>query len=254
MVNILRMDLLRFRSNKLVPLLLVLFFGFHTFGIFMMKQYAAGPAGMGPGIGEMNESQFFQYTMSYAPSWVLLYLTVFSVYFYMSEYQSGFYKNYISLKNARIYSVLSKILILGLFTCLLLIVVVGSDIAGRFLFLDNGSLGSLVELVKALAGQFLLHWAFAVLILFVAILVKSQIAGLIVGLVLALNVVGMSVSALESLAGWTGISRYLLVQTIVTLKDYSKPGELVHSLLVASVFLLVFAFVAVRRKLREDLR
>ncbi|WP_062051662.1 ABC transporter permease [Bacillus sp. JCM 19034] len=161
MINILKMDYQRFKSNKVMYILLLLFIGFQIFGVFMMKQYEEPIEHGGISVSTMNESQFLQLMLSQPPSWLLLYITVFTVYFYMSEYQSGFYKNYLSLKNARIYSVISKIMIIGAFTLLMFVAMIISDLIGRSLFFHHAAIGDLSYFVNLLIGQFLLHWAFA---------------------------------------------------------------------------------------------
>src|SRR5690625_2891066 len=118
MINLLKMDFLRFVTNKMMYILLMVFMAFQLFGIFMMKQYEPSMEQGGISIGSMNESEFIQLMLSQTPPWVLMYIMVFSVYFYMSEYHAGFYKNYISMHRARIYSVISKTIIQGLFTLL----------------------------------------------------------------------------------------------------------------------------------------
>jgi ABC-2 type transport system permease protein len=249
MFNMLRMDFHRFRRNKPMLVLLALFFVLHLFGIFMMREYQESLD-----IGSMDGTQFFQSTLSQAPSWVLLYLTVFTVHFYSSEYNSGFYKNYMSMPNARRNSVFSKIIILGLFTCLMMAVVIVSGFVGRIVFFNTASVGDPGDFMKALLGQLLLHWAFAVVILCIATLTRNLVASLVTGFVVALNSAGMLLGAVETLADGVHLSQYLLVNTIVTLKDYSSSSEFLHSVLVAVVFMAVFTFVTVRFKMREDLR
>src|SRR5699024_12210520 len=116
-----------------------------------------------------NESQFIQIILAQTPSWILMYITVFTVYFYMSEYSSGFYKNYISMHNARIYSVFSKIVIMGLFTLFMFLVMVIFDLIGRAIFFNNELIINLGVFANLLVSQFLLYLAFSLVILFIFI-------------------------------------------------------------------------------------
>ncbi|PAV28113.1 hypothetical protein CIL05_18575 [Virgibacillus profundi] len=254
MINLFKMDLHRFKNNKIMYLLLVIFSAFEIFGIFMMKQYEQPMEQGGTSVSSMNASDFIQLVLSQTPSWVLMYVTVFSVYFYMSEYNSGFYKNYISMNNARMYSVISKILILGMFTLLMLVTMVISDLIGRTIFFNNAAIGDWGYFVKLLVGQFLLHWAFSILVLFISIVSRSMITSLVIGVVLALNVPGMVVGALESLVGNINLSSYLLVNTIVSTKDFNNMNDVIHVASVAIIFMLIFSYIAVRYKVKEDLR
>lgn len=238
----------------MMMLLLLLFCGFQIFAIFMMSQYQAPIEAGGLAIGSMNESQFLQYVLSQPPSWMLIYIMVFSVYFYMSEYNSGFYKNYMSIRRARIHSVLSKIIVLALFTLFMFIAVVASDLIGRSIFFDNASIGDTGYFIRLLVGQFLLHWAFSILILCISMFSRNLIVSLGVGIVLVLNVTGMLLSGLESLIESLQISQYLLITTIVSMRDFNNSGDVIHTAAVAIVSVALFSSIAVRYKIKEDLK
>lgn len=254
MINILKMDLHRFKTNKMMYILLLIFLSFQIFGIYMIKQYEQPGEEGSMLISTINESQFIQVMLSQTPSWVLLYITVFSVYFYMSEFNSGFYKNYISMTQARLFSVISKIIVLGLFTALMFIVMIIADLIGRSIFFNHSTIGDLAYFVKLIIGQFLLHWAFSIVILCISMISKNLIASIVVGVVLALNVFGMVVGALESLVDLVNLSPYLLVNTIVSTKDFNNMHDVVHVSSVAIIFILLFSFIVVRYKIKEDLR
>lgn len=253
-INILRMDFYRFKKNKIMWLLLIIFSVFQLFGIFMMRQYESSMQDGGIPIRSMNESQFIQYTLTQPPSWMLLYIMIFSVYFYMSEYQSGFYKNYISIKGARLHSVISKILILALFTLLMFITMIISDLVGRVVFFNLTSIGDWAYFIKLLTGQFLLHWAFSILILYISMIARNMLISLTAGLILTLNVIGMMLAGLETLMDQIHLSQYLLVNTIGSFKDLNNTQDLIHIFSVAMISILIFTYAAVRFKLKEDLR
>ncbi|MNB83501.1 ABC-2 family transporter protein [compost metagenome] len=253
MLNILKMDFYRFVRNRIMYLLLLVFCAFQIFGIFMTKQYAQEMENGGISVSSLNESDFIQYTISQPPSWMLIYIAVFSIFFYTSEFNSGFHKNYIPMHRARVHSVCSKILVLAAFVAMLFLTMLIADWIGRTLFFDNTSLGDPVYLIKLLISQFMLHWAFSILILYIVMVVKNLLVSLTAGFVLALNVIGMALSALESLVNGLHLSQYLLINTIVRVKDFNNAADILHTAAVAVIVILVFSFLAVRYKLREDL-
>lgn len=234
-------------------LLLLVFCAFQIFGIFMTKQYAQEMENGGISVSSLNESDFIQYTISQPPSWMLVYIAVFSIFFYTSEFSSGFHKNYIPMHRARIHSVCSKIMVLAAFVAMLFLTMLIADWIGRTLFFENTSLGDPVYLMKLLISQFMLHWAFSILILYIVMVVKNLLVSLTAGFVLALNVAGMALSALESLVQGLHLSKYLLINTIVRVKDFNNAADILHTAAVAVIVILVFSFLAVRYKLREDL-
>ncbi|QNK56919.1 ABC transporter permease [Paenibacillus sp. PAMC21692] len=257
MLNILRMDFRRFRKNNMLPLLLAVFFAFQLFGIFMMSRYADSySAGLAP--GSMSASEFFQYMLAQPPSWMLLYVAVFTVHYTWSERSAGFYKNYISMRHARVSSVLAKALLLALFTLLLFVAAVAANALGRLLFFENAPTGELGQYALLLLLQFLLHWAFAVMMLFVALAARSLIAGLIIGLLLALNLVGYSLSALAALLlgeDGAGIASWWLVNRIVHTLELGQGGAgVLEPAIVALLFLLLFGAAGAVFRQREDLR
>lgn len=255
MLNIVRMDLRRFRSYKLMPVLLAVFFGFQLFGIYNFSKYADSFAGVE--FGSLSASAFFQYLLSQPPSWMLIYIAVFTVYYTWSERSSGFYKNYISMRHARVSSVMSKTLVLGLFTLLLFGTAVVANAIGRWLFFPEAPMGDWGTYVTLLALQILLHWAFAVMLLFGALAARSLIAGLILGLVLALNVIGYLLSALASLLFGDGAAQasWWLTNRIMLPMELTQSGvaNAWHPLLVAVVFLLLFGAAGAWFRQREDL-
>lgn len=253
MNNIIKMDWHRFISNKIMYFLLFVYAFFQVFGIFMMVQFGQEMAEGGVHFQSMGEGEFIQFVLAQPPSWVMLYILVFTVYFYMSEYNSGFYKNYMTIKRARTYSVYSKILIQGLFTLFLFIVMILSDWIGRTIFFEQSAFGSWAYFAKVVGGQFLLHWAFSIVMLCVVMLARNMIASLIVGLILALNVPGLVVGALENLTDLFEVSPYWLVTTIMSPLDYNQVEHVVHVACVSLISIALFTFIALKYKRNEDL-
>ncbi|WP_404458266.1 hypothetical protein [Oceanobacillus kapialis] len=255
MINLFKMDFRRFIRNKVMYSLLLIYSAFQIFGVFMMSVYEEPMAESGVQTSQMNASEFIQSVLSQTPSWMLLYIMVFTIYFYMSELNAGFYKNYITMKHARINSVLSKIIIQAFFILLMLLTLIISDLIGRSIFFGNNAIGDIGFFMKLISSQFLLQWAFSVLILCVAIITKKMLGSLIIGLALALNLVGMILSSLETvLFDKTYVSDYLLVNTIMRIKDFHDLNEWITVLSTGLVFLVMFIGIAARYKWREDLR
>lgn len=223
---------------------------FQIFGTFMQKQYEQPELP----VSSLNGSAYIQIVLAQAPLWILIYIAVFTVYFYMSEYNSGFYKNYLSLPNARRNTVFSKIIILGLFTGLMFISLMIADLIGRGLFFNNTSIGDWGYFSRLIMGQFLLHWAAAVLVLCMTIMIKNTITCIIIGILLSLNVFGMIIGSIEALISDTDLASYLLINTAMTIKDFAKLSDVSHVIAVGLVYLLGFGAVAFFYKQREDLK
>jgi ABC-2 type transport system permease protein len=173
----------------------------------------------------------------------------------MSEQNAGYYKNYITMKNARTHSVLSKILIQAIFTLFMFMTLLASDFIGRSLFFENSTVGDPGFFVKLLLGQFLLQWSYSVLILCVSIITKSMLASISIGIVFVLNVIGMIASSLETLLfDNTYVSEYLLVNTITQIRDFGNWDEMLHVGSVGVVSIVLFTAIAINYKRKEDLK
>lgn len=253
MINILKMEISRFFTNKMMYILLFIYVVFQVFGTFMFTQFEAVSPFNGVVVQDLNQGQYMQMVLAQSPSWVMLYIGIFTVSFYMSEYNNGFHKNYISTERARIHSVTSKIIVLGLFTLIIFGVMIFADFFSRLIFFENSSIGDIDIFLKIVLGQFLMHWAFVVVMLCITILLKRLIASIIVAVVLGLNVLGSIVRVLESLIHDGDFASYLLVNSIMTIRDYNEASELIHVLIVAGIYFIVFAAIAIRFKIKEDL-
>lgn len=234
-------------------ILLFIYVVFQVFGTFMFTQFEAVSPFNGVVVQDLNQGQYMQMVLAQSPSWVMLYIGIFTVSFYMSEYSNGFHKNYISTERARIHSVTSKIIVLGLFTLIIFGVMIFADFFSRLIFFENSSIGDIDIFLKIVLGQFLMQWAFVVVMLCITILLKRLIASIIVAVVLGLNVLGSIVRVLESLIHDGDFASYLLVNSIMTIRDYNEASELIHVLIVAGIYFIVFAAIAIRFKIKEDL-
>lgn len=255
MINLFKMDFHRFIGNKMMYVLLLIFCAFQIFGTYMMSVYEQPMAESGIQPGAMNASEYIQYVLSQSPSWMLLYIMVFTVYFYMSEQNAGFYKNYTTMKHARSHSVFSKILIQGVFTLFMFLTLLVADFIGRSLFFENSAIGDLGYFMSLLSGQFLLQWSFSILILCASVITKNMLISISIGIVFVLNVIGMILSSLESLLlDNTFASDYLLVNTITQIKDFADLADLIHVGSVAVVSIIIFTVIAIHFKSKEDLK
>ncbi|WP_062051664.1 hypothetical protein [Bacillus sp. JCM 19034] len=92
------------------------------------------------------------------------------------------------------------------------------------------------------------------MILCITIIAKNVITSIIIGVVLGFNVLGMVVSAIEAITFNSNLSSYMLVNTITIQKDFDDIGDIRHVVSVAIIFILLFSFISVRYKSKEDLK
>lgn len=254
MINMMRMEFTRFFSNKMMYILLGVYMAFQLFGTFMYTQFPIDSQISGEPVSDISQSEYMQLVLSQLPSWVMLYIGIFTVSFYMSEYNHGFYKNYISIENARMHSVIAKILVLGLFTLLMFTAMILTDFVGRAIFLENTDIGDSVYFMKVVVGQFLLHWAFVAVVLCITILLRRTVASMVVAVILGLNIIGMLLMMLESLIHDGEFTSYLLINTITSPMDYDVTSNFLHVIIVAVIYFVVATLISIRFKQKEDLK
>ncbi|HJE20296.1 MAG TPA: ABC transporter permease [Aliicoccus persicus] len=253
MISMIRMEFSRFFTNKMMYILLVVFMAFQMFGAFMNAQFETISPISGQNVVDITQSEYMQMILAQSPSWVMLYIGIFTVSFYMSEYNNGFHKNFISMENARVHTVIAKLLVLGMFTLLMFVIMIFTDFVGRAIFFENTNIGDPLNFIKIIVGQFLLHWAFVAVVLCITMIVRRMVANIVITVLLALNVIGMLLSALESLIHDGSITSYLLINTITSPMDYNNTGDFLHVIIVALVYFAVATAIAVRFKQKEDL-
>lgn len=253
MINMLRMEFSRFFTNKVMYILLLVYIVFQMFGTFMFTQFETVSPISGQLVQDITQSEYMQMIISQTPSWLLLYIGIFTVSFYMSEYNNGFYKNFISMENARVQTVIAKILVLGLFTLLMFIIMIITDFIGRAIFFENTDIGDPQYFIKVFLGQFLLHWAFVVVVLSITMIVRRIVASIVIIVLLVLNIIGSLSMVLESFIHDDRFTSYLLVNTITLPMDYNDLGDFLHVIIVAVVYFIVAGLIAIKFKQQEDL-
>lgn len=234
-------------------ILLLVYIVFQMFGTFMFTQFETVSPISGQLVQDITQSEYMQMIISQTPSWLLLYIGIFTVSFYMSEYNNGFYKNFISMENARVQTVIAKILVLGLFTLLMFIIMIITDFIGRAIFFENTDIGDPQYFIKVFLGQFLLHWAFVVVVLSITMIVRRIVASIVIIVLLVLNIIGSLSMVLESFIHDDRFTSYLLVNTITLPMDYNDLGDFLHVIIVAVVYFIVAGLIAIKFKQQEDL-
>lgn len=234
-------------------ILLLVYIVFQMFGTFMFTQFETVSPISGQLVQDITQSEYMQMIISQTPSWLLLYIGIFTVSFYMSEYNNGFYKNFISMENARVQTVIAKILVLGLFTLLMFIIMIITDFIGRAIFFENTDIGDPQYFIKVFLGQFLLHWAFVVVVLSITMIVRRIVASIVIIVLLVLNIIGSLSMVLESFIHDDRFTSYLLLNTITLPMDYNDIGDFLHVIIVAVVYFIVAGLIAIKFKQQEDL-
>lgn len=187
--------------------------------------------------------------------------TVFTAIFVTGEQKSGYIKNIAGQFPGRTPLVLSKFAALALWVLLMLLVFTLAVLLGGLAFWGgNFQMDSVLELLKVLGVQYLLHLGLSSLLMLLCILTGSSAVGMAVGILLccgAGSLIYTLVSRMaESLhAGWSfDLGRYTLDGSIPLAVTGAPSSVLLRSALVGCLFTGVSVLLSLLTMKKRDIR
>lgn len=228
MLNIFKMDLYKMFKSKsfyaLMIALLVILLGFSTLlKISLSQDYEEGKnsswsletetSNMKTNDRGITEEQYYaiieemKESMSmaefinfqYGSPVIAVLLSIFIAIFICSESETGFIKNLIPIRNSRINLVLSKILVILIFTIIQGAVAVLAAIAANFIVV--GKIGEIAyeEIMKYMGLQMMLLMGFGGLMTLVSYLFRSKAISMTIGILLSVNIHGQLLGMLDKI-------------------------------------------------------
>lgn len=226
MFNILKMDMYKmFKSKSLylisvISLVLIVLFAILLRTTFSINYELAKEANMSIGNTEtiansadLTEDEYYNMqkelkdsfsfedflSMGYGGAFIYIGISIFMAMFICSEWDTGFIKNIIPIKNSRLNIVLSKNIILVFFLIIQgLAVTIGSIIAN---FAMNGkvNIGNLKEILSYVGTHNLLLLAFGSLIILLSYIFRNKAAVITIGILLAMGVHTLGLGLLDKI-------------------------------------------------------
>lgn len=142
---------------------------------------------------DLGVGDFIQ--LLYSASTVLL--VIFISIFVSSEWDSGFIKNIIPLRNSRYHLLISKNIIVFLFILIQGIISFGSAVAANLVFSGKVDIPEFKKLIIFMGLQFLLRLAFGSFLILISHLSKSKAITISIGILLAVNIHGKLIELLD---------------------------------------------------------
>ena len=275
MLKIIKMDLYKMFKSKsfyilnLVLILLTLFFA-SIMAITLNREYEAAQEstitmtrdaktldGKDPTLTEeeyyalqeefkegMNVDEFI--TMIYSQQFLLVLLAIFIGLFICSEWDTGFIKNIIPIRNSRYSLIISKIIIVLLFILTQAVfAIIGSFIANYVISGDIKILNSNV-LIKYIGVQTLLNMAFASLLVFISYLFRNKALSMSIGIMLAVNIHGIFLNLIDKVidSASFSLSDYTIIGNILTTYDSS---DYKRAVIVSIIYFLIYNILSIIR-------
>ena len=234
MLNVIKMDLYRLVKTRSLYVILIIVAAFMMLNVYMLQQnfemYSSKQTDVNtvPETTAEDSTENVNLGISYDGSSLIradvtlldevmvmlssgimmLFTGIFVVIYVCGENTSGYIKNLVTCTKRRYYIILSKTVAMSVFVLFeLLIMLLITGIASS-IFIDNITIELSAKLFQYLGLQFLLHIAFAVVIIMVSVLTRSTaismiisiclcsgIGALIIGFISKLNINGHHIGA-----------------------------------------------------------
>lgn len=237
MRNVFSMDLYRMIKTKSTYILLAIYVGILSLGIFVFKTNM--DSGFSIGLEDQTISQFVSYLLSGETTIFLI--VIFIAMFINAEFNSGYFKNIMGDIPKKINYVVSKCLVVAIYTAIYVILgVVIAIIGSQILGLEE--LGKVSSLVAYAGMLYLLDVVIGIIMIMVTIALRNSAASTSIGIVYILLIS----SLLYTLVNYGAdklfhaedfkIQEYLPYGNLMSISTASQTGDFIRAIVVALIF------------------
>lgn len=267
MLNILKMDLYRmFKSKSLwiiwiVMILLIVGTSYLNYTEIEMEsskeqtemsETAAGenePVNLGMSVFVPTEpgEDVTVFDMVYANlqgKFIALFIVIFAVMFSTADITSGYIKNIGGQVRSRGQLILSKALLLFLYTVLTLVLFILVQALSNQIFLGYVEWGDAARFLQYVGTETLLHYAMALICMAIAIIARNNVFSMIASVLLCMNFMVILYSFVDKAIAKTGVKDFNLLNYTVTGKmsmlsmDITRK-DIIGGVCVAAVFVII---------------
>ena len=174
--------------------------------------------------------------------------------FVNSDFSSGFIKNICCIKPRRRDYVLSKIMLAGIYSGLIIILSVLLMLVVPFLLHMYPMPDFIPQILRYVLWMWLLHWAFSLMAVALVLLTRNATLGIILSLVAGSGLTAVWLGTLGRLAGWPALEQYFLfsaVKGVYTPQNGIVPAGMV--LAYAAGWMAVYGIGAMMAMEKQDI-
>lgn len=157
---------------------------------------------------------------------IALFIVIFAVLFSTADITSGYIKNIGGQVRTRSHLILSKALVLFLYTVLTLGVFVLVQAVSNQIFFGYVRWGDTAQFFQYMGSEVLLHYALALICMTIAVAVRNNVFSMIVSVLLCMNVMTILYSFVDKAAAKMGAGNFQLLNYTVTGKMSLLPMEI----------------------------
>ena len=141
-----------------------------------------------------------------------LFLVIFAVIFSTTDINSGYIKNIGGQVSNRWQLILSRAGVLLVFTVLSMLISVASQALGNWIFLGEFEWGNKGDFLRYIGVQVLLHYAFVIICMTIAILLKNNVFSIIIVICLCMNLMVILYSLVDKVVAKLGFTEFHLLE------------------------------------------
>lgn len=145
-----------------------------------------------------------------------LFVVIFAVIFATADLNSGYIKNFGGQVRKRWMLVLSKGIVLGVYTVMTMILFLMVQAASNLLFFGYIELGPARMFFTYIGIETVLHWAMAVIVMTLAILIRNNAFSMVAAICLCMNLTAVCYNALDTWFAKMGAEDFMLLNYTVT--------------------------------------
>lgn len=280
MLNLLKMDLYRLFRSSTTWIMFFVTIGMVVFGVSMAKLDASnmeqGADSMATEIGanvsenEMNLN--FGISAETLPEWstgdvdfadlvnaqvgsglFLIVVSIFVTLFVCAEHKNGYIKNIAGQFPNRGMLIVSKVIAVGAqMLAMFLVLTIAMFVTGKVCFGDKLVLNSVGKLFTVLGGQFVLHYAFAGLILCLSVLFYSSALSMTIGILISCKVTSLLYMVGNKFS--LDLTRYALETNVTRYSVITDKKEILVMMLSAAVIFAVTIGTSIIVMQKRDVR
>ncbi len=274
MLNVIKMDLYRLVKTRSLYVILIIIAAFMMLNVYMVQhelkkvQLEQGEASASQemlaedsensnlgisidGSALVKESITLQdeVTVMASSGIMLLFTGIFVVIFVCGESTSGFIKNLVSSTKRRSYIIVSKTVVMSVFVLFeLLVMLVMTGIASS-IFLDNMTFDFSGKLFQYLGLLFLLHTAFAVVIILISVLTRSVAISMIISICLCTGIGALIIDFISGIkiAGHQIAAKlpdYLITTNVQSLRSTPSSEMIIRVISVSAIAIIVYNVIS----------
>ena len=173
-----------------------------------------------------------------------LFIIIFTVLFSMADINSGFIKSIGGQVKGRGVLIVSKMAAIAIFTAIVIIADLLTELIAVNIFFDDAVVGSASEIVRLLSSQFVLNFALAILMMAIAIIIKNNVVSMIIGVCMCSGIFELIFMGINYLMDKIGFSDFDINNILITGKIQNvtigaDAADIGYALLTAVIYIAV---------------